>query len=197
MLSGTFGIRNSPIMSTDNNPSKAEWLPALYQTHEALIHYVNLLPDEALVYSQAGKWSAGQQLQHVYLCLLTISKALSSKKYVEETFGRIDRPTLSYDEVIERYKAGLAAGGKAPDRFVPGPFEPGQKEATIANLRQTLQDIETHLQAYTEEDCNTLILPHPFIGKLTIKELLFLMTEHASVHQRSIEHALQQASQSA
>jgi hypothetical protein len=177
-------------MPADNRPLKTEWLAALQRTHQDLIQYVSLLPDEALLYSETGKWNAGQQLQHVYLCLLTISQALASRKYIEDSFGRIDRSCWNYDEVIERYKAGLSAGGKAPDRFVPGPFELVQKDQVIANLRQVLETIGTQLASYTEEECNTLVLPHPFVGKLTIRELFFLMTEHASLHQHSIEHAL-------
>jgi hypothetical protein len=177
-------------MFVDDTATKYEWLSALKSTHEALIEFVDRLPDESLCYSKAGKWNAGQQLQHVYLCLQVISQALASKKYIQDTFGRIDRPALNYEEVIARYKAGLAAGGRAPERFIPGPFEPEQKAQIIASLRQVLDTIKTQLESYSEKDCETLVLPHPFVGKLSIKELFFLMTEHASLHQRSIAEAL-------
>jgi len=177
-------------MPAENPPLKTEWLADLERTHEALIQHVSLLPDKALLYSEGDKWNAGQQLQHVYLCLLTISQALASRKYIEETFGRINRPTWNYDEVIARYKAGLSAGGKAPERFVPGPFEAAEKDQVIANLRQVLRNIGTQLESYSEEDCDMLVLTHPFVGKLTIRELFFLMIEHATLHQHSIERAL-------
>jgi hypothetical protein len=177
-------------MPAHHTSLKHEWLSELERRHEALIQYVDPLPDEALLYSETGKWNAGQQLQHVYLCLQVISQALASKKYIEDTFGRIDRPTWNYDEVIARYSAGLAAGGKAPERFVPAAFDPDGKERVIADLRGLLHTIKTQLESYSEEECDTLVLPHPFVGKLTIRELFFLMTEHADIHHRSIERGL-------
>jgi hypothetical protein len=178
-------------MSTENFISKQNWLAELIHTHTRLMEYVEALPDADLIWSEEGRWNALQQIKHVYLCLSTISQALSSKEYIEQKFGRIDRPTLTYDEVIERYKSGLAAGGKAPDRFVPdSSLKPSQKDEIIGELNNMLLNIQKQLESYSDDECNSLVLPHPFVGKLTIKELFFLMTEHANIHRNSIDRAL-------
>jgi hypothetical protein len=173
--------------------STQQCLDDLCRTHLALIDYVNGLTDEELAFNEAGRWNAGQQLQHVYLCLDVISKAMASKAYIEQTFGRIDREVKTYDEVLDWYRAGLANGGKAPERFEPGPFELGQMGPLAAAMNDLLARLREQIVAYTDAELDSLVLPHPFLGRMTIREMLFLMTEHPLVHRKSIERGLQQA----
>jgi hypothetical protein len=168
-----------------------DWLISFYNAHQQLMQYVGGLSKEELLYSEPDKWNAGRQLQHVYLCLVAMSKGLSSKAYIIQNFGQIDRAVLSYPEVITWYKSGLAAGGKAPERFVPGPFAVDQKEQLLQDLEQLLQTLSNQLEGYSEEELDTLALPHPFLGKLSIREFFFLMTEHAALHQESIGRGLE------
>ena len=173
--------------------STKQCLNDLCRTHLALIDYVNGLTEAELVFNEAGRWNAGQQLQHVYLCLDVISKAMASKAYIDQTFGRIDREVKTFDEVLDWYRAGLANGGKAPERFEPSPFEPGQKAGLVAAMNDLLTRLREQTAAYTDAELDSLVLPHPFLGRMTIREMLFLMTEHPLVHRRSIERGLQQA----
>jgi hypothetical protein len=163
------------------------------------IYFSSLAPDtvcgraqsEDLLYSETGRWNAGQQLEHVCLCLKAMSGALGSKDFIEQTFGRIDRPVRTYEEVQASYRSGISAGGKAPERFEPGAFEPERKAGLIAALDALLLAIQEQTAAYSEEELDMLVLPHPFLGKLTIREMFFLMTEHAGIHEASIARGLQ------
>jgi uncharacterized damage-inducible protein DinB len=159
-----------------------ELMQQFYASHKELIDYVAALSQDKFVYSANGKWTPGQQLAHIHLCLLPISQALSSKEFIKTKFGSIDRTTMSYDETVNTYTGGLTAGGKAPDRFLPGKVTIEQKENIIADLYTLLATISKQVQEYTDEELDTLVLPHPFLGKLTIREMLSLMTYHATHH---------------
>jgi hypothetical protein len=172
--------------------STIEMLNSFEDRHRELMQYVASLSAAELIYSYDDRWNAGQHLQHVYLCLKAMSKALGSKDYVLQSFGVIDRATKSREEVIAWYKEGLAGGGKSPERFEPGVFEPERKEALLKEMEEILAALRAQAGDYTEQELDTLVLPHPFLGKLRIREFCYLMTEHPVIHQQSIARSLQQ-----
>lgn len=179
-------------MSTNTSlaPSTAAVLDQLEQQHQQLLDYVDHLSDEELLVHPPGKWNGGQHLQHVYLCLRALGQALLSKTYLLNSFGVIDRPVKSAEAIRSWYAEGIAAGGKSPERYEPGPYEPGSKTSVVAELQQALLRVRTLLADYSEEELDTLVLPHPFLGSLTIREFLYLMAEHPLVHLRAIERGL-------
>ena len=119
--------------------TKQELIENFDHNHKELIDYIDGLTDQEFAYSYQGKWTAGQQLDHVYLCLKPISQVLSSKDFILQKFGKINRPVVGYDQVIENYKASLAKGGKAPDQFVPGQFNPDDRTELSTKFIEILQ----------------------------------------------------------
>ena len=170
------------------NLTRPELLDKFQQQHLAILVYTGQLGEQQYVYSQEGKWTAGQQISHLFLCLQTISGALASKTMIEGKFGLRTRKKMDYNEVIHTYKAGLQNGGKALERFLPPPVTIEEKSLTEDSLRGILALLQ--LQHYTEDELDTYMLPHPFLGLLTIREFFYLMTFHASHHQEQIEKNL-------
>jgi hypothetical protein len=160
--------------------------------HQELIDYVCGLDDRGFLYGSDGKWTAGQQLSHVYLCLQPMSRALSSKDFIRSKFGVLDRPVLNYDQVIDNYRNGLANGGKAPEQFLPAVVTLEEKSELLKNLSDILNTIREQYEGYTDEELDTLVLPHPFLGKLSLREFFFLMTYHATHHLRQAVQNLAQ-----
>src|ERR1043165_808261 len=125
------------------------------KNHQTLIDYVHALTDDEFVYSYNTKWTPGQQLGHIYLCLKPMAQALASKDFILHTFGKTDRPTLDYNTIIDRYKTAHDQGGKAPDRFIPEPVDPSSKEGLIADLSDVLGTIQQQLETYSEGELDT------------------------------------------
>jgi len=167
--------------------TKQELIAKFRENHQELVDYIAALTQEQFSYSCNGKWTPGQQLNHVCLCLKPIAQALASKDFILQKFGKIDRPSLGYDAVIENYKTALAKGGKAPERFVPEKPDPEHKAELSAQMIALLQTIKQLVDQYTDEELDHLVLPHPLLGNLTIREMLFLMTYHATHHLRQTE----------
>lgn len=171
--------------------TKSILLDQFEQAHVDLISYVQTLPDDAYQYSYAGKWTAGQQMAHVILCLRVTGKALMPADVIEQRFGKIDRPEMTFEELVSYYQAGLRDGGKAPERFLPPATGIEQRIQLNTELTDLLASIRGQLMTYSEEEISSLSLPHPFLGKLSIRELFYLMTYHAGHHQRQIKAHLQ------
>ena len=162
--------------------TRDELIHMLIANHNLCTEFICCLQDEQFMYTKNGKWSAGQQLAHLILCLKPISQALSSPAFIQEKFGVINRPSMSYDQVIIFYKEGLQMGGKAPDKFLPAITETSQRQTLRHELSETLSMIQAQLHNYSDDELDSLALPHPFLGLLSIRELLYLMSYHPLHH---------------
>lgn len=168
----------------------AQLVKALVANHNSSAAFICSLPDVQFVYKYDTKWSAGQQLAHLILCLKPISQALSSAAFIKEKFGTINRAAMDYDQVIAFYKTGLQNGGKAPDKFLPPPVEIGQREVLQQELTEILLTISSQLNNYSETELDSLALPHPFLGLLSIRELFYLMSYHPVHHLEQVKKNL-------
>ncbi|MBK7388901.1 MAG: DinB family protein [Bacteroidetes bacterium] len=162
--------------------TKLELLKNFTEKHVKLTEFISSLPDIQFAISRHGKWSPGQQLSHVNLCLKPILKALIAKGYLLQKFGKLTRATFDYDTVISKYTAALNNGGKAPDQFVPEEVTVSDKKELIAEMEMLLKSINDSTGHYTDEELDAMIMPHPLLGQLSISEMFHLMTYHAEHH---------------
>lgn len=100
-------------------------------------------------------------------------------------FGRANRPSRSYDELVSKYKGKLAAGGKSSKPFVPG--VPSSTGAVYDRLDATVNALSRKVGGVPETRLDTLILPHPLLGKLTLREMLYFTAYHATHHLEAIK----------
>jgi hypothetical protein len=161
-----------------------------HERHRELVEYISSLSDHDFVLSRNGKWSPGQQLDHVVKCIAPLAKAIGSKPFIESKFGKVQRAGLSYDEVIATYRQGLGNGGKAPERFLPEPVDLTKREQLAVELMNSVSALVDSLESYSEEELDSLVLPHPFLGNLTIREMLCLMAYHAEHHREKTKENL-------
>ncbi len=168
---------------------KQELIADFIRNHEELIRYVDRLDNLEFSYSYNNKWTAGQQLEHILRTIIPFPKVLSSKEFILEKFGKINRSAWDYTTVLENYsKTSL----KAPEQFVPKDDIPIiQKNEIIRDIQATLRKIASLLDTYSEDELDTLTLPHPLLGILTIREMFYLMSYHPLHHQKHIEAMLE------
>lgn len=153
--------------------------------HQEVIGYVDGLDEARFSYQYLDKWTAGQQLEHILRTIIPFPKVLSSKAFIREKFGTLDRPIWDYETVLRHY---AQTSLKAPDAYLPkAAVLYHQKQTIISDIRQNLKEISDLFYDYSEEDLDSLTLPHPLLGKLTIREMFYLMSYHPLHHQQQIE----------
>ncbi|TAE07037.1 MAG: DinB family protein [Bacteroidetes bacterium] len=160
--------------------------------HNAFVAYINALTEAEFMHSLPTKWTAGQQLEHILKSLKPLVKVLASKEGVAERFGTIDRPTQSYEQVVEAYNQALAKGGEASPPFLPEAVALDRKDALSQHLAETLQLLAQHLEAYSENELDTLVVPHPLLGKMTVREMLYFTAHHVAHHHQKTRENLAQ-----
>lgn len=159
--------------------------------HLQLVDFVTALSPAQQQFKAGDKWSALQQLHHIVLVLQPIDFILGSKEKMEEKFGTINRGGMTYDALLQNYFRGLSDGGKAPERFLPAATETLQAEELSVSIKKLLAHITEQLSGFTEADMDRIAVPHPFLGNLSLREMLYLMSYHPLHHLNQIrEHQL-------
>ena len=144
-----------------------------------------------------ASWSPADTVRHLTKSNRPVVKALGTPKLVLRfTFGKSARPSVSFEELRTRYQGLLAAGGKA-GRFAPSPRTESDPEAWRQNILQTyaqvLRDLRAAIGRWPEKKLDQLQLPHPLLGKLTIREMLFFTLYHQRHHMGVVQRHLQEA----
>lgn len=132
-------------------------------------------------------WSAGENLVHLTKSIRPVALALRVPRQLSGVIWGSPGASRSYAELVALYKAALAAGGQAPAQFVPELEEPtgdreAAKDAVMAGWERSAAKLEGALRNWKDEDLDKANLPHPLLGKLTVRELMFFTLYHNLHH---------------
>ena len=61
----------------------------------------------------------------------------------------------------------------------------------MEKLRRVIEKLSKQIDHYSEQDLDKYILPHPLLGKLTMREMMYFTIYHVQHHQRLIAKNLQ------
>lgn len=153
--------------------------------HSELISWLEQQPSDHWTQGPKGKWTQGQQALHLLQSIKPLNDALSLPKYVLRfKFGKANRPVRDYDAIVKRYQERLEdAKGKT--------FKGSQnmKVPTIADKKYILNRLQTEskkLQYKTkkisDKNLDTVILPHPLMGKMPVREIIMWTAHHVEHH---------------
>jgi hypothetical protein len=145
------------------------------------------LPIELFFAPQGLKWSPAEHARHLQKSSAPLVTALRLPAWLlRATFGRPQRVSRSFVTLRADYRAALAAGGQA-GRFAPRP------EAPPSDPDRRRGEILTHwyltngrlcqiLNEWREDRLDMAQLPHPLLGKLTVREMAAFTVYHTTHH---------------
>ncbi|MEL6254730.1 MAG: DinB family protein [Bacteroidota bacterium] len=173
--------------------NKQAIIQTLNENYQAFINYVSSLSEEDYSYRHEGKWDAARQLNHINLSVAPLVQVYSlPPAVIEKNFGRKKRTDRSYEDLLTAYQGLLATGGKAPSRFVPGEEEMPPRQEMIDQLSALVPKLCSLIDNTSDEDLDSLLIPHPLLKLLTLREMLYNAIYHVSHHQKQIETYLAQ-----
>jgi len=165
----------------------AEIVDALRRLHAECEEYLRTLPANAFVQPQGEKWSPAEHVRHLSKSIRPLALALGLPRFILWLrFGRAAATSRSFDVMRETYRARLAAGATA-GRFAPSPQPPpadaaAYRETVLASWRAVDDDLRSRIAAWDEAALDRYQLPHPALGKLTVREMLFFTLYHNAHH---------------
>lgn len=170
---------------------KENILLSLEQNHLAFTDYLKTLEDADFVKEKNDKWTAAQHLDHILRSVKPLNLAFSLPSFIlKMAFGKANRPSRSYNELVNRYLEKLAQGGRATGSYIPSIVGIDQKDHLLNKLQRQVKNLNRKVNAYPEEQLDKLILPHPLLGKLTLREMLYFTAYHVNHHLNLVQKHL-------
>ena len=172
--------------------NKEQIAEMLQSNHTQFIEQLQQLPDTDFCYASDGKWTAAQQLDHIVKSINPVNMAMGLPKFIIKwKFGIANRSSRSYEDLVEKYHVKLQEGGKASGRFIPAPVEVAQKPKLLIQLTGLVIKLCHITLVHSEEALDKYILPHPLLGKLTLREMLYFTGYHVEHHRHLVTKGLE------
>jgi len=141
---------------------KPEIISGLNENVGAFNNYIAPLSKEQFEATPNGKWSAGQNLDHLIRAIKPLQLAYGLPKFaLRIMFGKSNRPSKTYEELVTKYKTKLAAGGRASGPFIPPYIDFEKKDKLIKKYADQKQKLIAKIEKQSEKDLDVYILPHP------------------------------------
>ncbi len=147
-----------------------------------------LTPDE-LVFRMESAWTAAEQLAHLNTVVSAIAKGFAAPRLVLRIrYGRSRKPSRSHTALRDKYRAILAGGGRATGPFVPHRHDPApgeieaHRQGLLARWGRVNGRLQKALESWSERSLDTIRLPHPLLGKITAREMIYFTVYHSEHH---------------
>lgn len=137
-------------------------------------------------------WSPADQVRHLTRAIRAVNQGLVlPRPALLVLFGWSRRPSRSFEALVADYKAALAGGGRA-GRFTPRAVEMTEqtaigRERIMAHHGVAIQAFANALERWADRALDRYRLPHPLLGKLTLREMAYFTLLHNVHHVRVAE----------
>jgi hypothetical protein len=155
----------------------------LQENHSLFVKFLKSLNEKDFEFGPSEKWNTSQQLGHIILSLQPLNKALLLPKFLLGwVFGKANRESKNYDELVNKYSNKLQTANAAPARFAPKKISFQEREFFIQKLEREVDRLINISKKFSETDLDKYILPHPLLGKITLREMMYFTMHHVRHH---------------
>ena len=184
--------------------ARASLHDSLKSEEREVAEFFRLLSPEEFVLRVGDAWTPAEHLQHLSTAVSAVARGLSISPWILRLrFGRADRPSRSFVEVRDDYRERLARGGRASGRFVPpredlSPDEITSRQAQLlARWQRVSSRLTASLDRWSDDNLDRIRLPHPILGKITAREMVYFVIYHGHHHIAAAKSRLPRFSHSA
>lgn len=149
--------------------------------------FTDTLSDHRFIVSPEGKWSAGQQLDHLIRCAKPVAKAMAMPRVLLRLFGKPATHSRSYEQVMHIYQQALKKGGVTTRPYIPPVTEASQRQPLLQQFQSQKVRLLVQIDQWKEEDLDKYQLPHPLLGKMTVREMLYFTIYHNQHHLETLQ----------
>ena len=163
-----------------NSQSLPEIKSAFKTLSTDFTNLINSYVDHFINIKKEGKWSIGEETEHVILAAQGTLYLINQPK---ENLPASDHASKSYDELELAYKSGLALTPGINNPLTNPQTGPLTKKQLVEKWENTMAGINKDLDQWTDEEMDKVtVWKHPLLGKLTPKEMLLFTIFHSKGH---------------
>ena len=165
-----------------------EILTALEQVGAEVAAYFGVLPADVFFGGSDEDWSPGHHLKHLVLSNKPVAYALTLPR--ERLLARdAAQPRRSYSEMQALYRVALSMGARASGPFLPA-LDGTQTEA-VAEYSGSIELLNHACLHWSEPELDGYAMPHPVLGLLSVREMLFFTVYHNQHHLNGVKTSLE------
>lgn len=178
--------------------NRRQIIEALESTHEAGVAYWARYDTPAFFAPMGSHWSAAEHVRHLTRSMSPLLPVLRVPRMaLRVAFGSPTSPSRGFEEIAAGYAEALAAGGTA-GRYTPSPEKDSggdvRRNAIMDHHSETLRGLTQAMERWSEAELDAHRLPHPLLGKLTVREMMLFTLLHNRHHVEVAERRLQELS---
>jgi DinB superfamily len=169
--------------------TRSEILAALDAAEREVAEFFGSLADDELVHRVGEAWTPAEHLRHLCIAVAAVARGLAVPRWLLRLrFGRARAPSRTYDVIRETYRSLLGRGAGASGPFVPrredlSPAQAAESRAELlARWGRVNGGLRAALATWSEANLDRLRMPHPILGPLTVREMLFFTIYHDGHH---------------
>ena len=175
---------------SDTLYSHPEIITSIRIAYQEVADFVESISEEEFLQERGEKWSIAQNLDHLLKSTQPLVKALRLPKLTFRSFGKPNRPTRTYQELVKRYHERLAAAGTIDNPFSADKKPEFSKEKMLAEWKAFAEKLAKGIGKWSEKDLDNYLMPHPLLGKLLVREMLFFTIYHTGHHLKAMKMRL-------
>ena len=186
-MSGLVSCFSLATFDKNRSMEKHTIAALLDEKHGNLTNWLQGHAAEKWSQGPTGKWTTGQHVIHLIQSTKPLLLGISLPGFVLQLrFGKANRPSRDYQTIVDRYHEKLAAnvGRVSPFSQNMPDTRPEEKEKWIAELTTLNQKLNRKMKGFSEAQLDKLVVPHPLMGKMTLREILLWNAYHTEHHQQ-------------
>ena len=179
-------------MVKDIKPHTAAEIVTTFQEAAAAVRDLCAdIPEDKFNQRVNDKWSPGQNLQHLIKSTVPLAQALNMPTLALRGLGKPNRPVRDYDQLVQRYHERLeqTRGQSVKNPYAAKERDDHVKDQLMAEWDKAVASLVKAIEKkWTDEQkLDKYLLPHPLLGKIMVREMLFFTVFHTWHHRRAIQ----------
>ncbi|KGL63729.1 DinB family protein [Polaribacter sp. Hel1_85] len=161
----------------------------LEEKHRDLFNWLENQPEDNWEKGPDNKWTVGQQVLHLVNSLQALNNALSYPRFfLKYKFGLCNRESRDYKTIVNKYQQKLLENSDRARVFNQNLKKPLQKnrKRLLTKLQIQSKKLQYKIKKISDVNLDTLVIPHPLMGKMTIREIIMWTAHHTEHHTETL-----------
>ena len=164
---------------------------ALQSSFQENAQFVASISDEDFYKKKNEKWSIAENFDHLILSNKPLASGLKKAKIFFRAFGTAKEASKKYTEIVAIYEEALLTRNPTNNPYISKDIESTSREKYLSNWNMIGEKYQERLDQWTEKDLDKYRIPHPVLGKLTVREMMFFTINHNFHHLKIMKKYLE------
>ncbi len=149
---------------------------------------LSFMTEAQLNESKGEKWTNAGHIEHLIKSIRPLNTIfLFPKVILRVATGKPNRKSRTYDELVAKYWEKLKLMNPRVNRFGPKGNKKFSKTELINQFDTQYDKLANEIaKNWDEESLENYIIPHPLIGKLTVREMIMFTIYHTLHHHKAL-----------